>query len=218
MVLFRDTNKEVVLRTLITVFLVLGLLAVMPILGSAADLPTFALSRSTAYTLNRGELQVGSTFSFLSFGVPGVSVEYGIADYLQLGTSVTGDIEGDLNLKGKVWLLQVGTVDVAFPFALWIFPGTGFSSHIATIMSWQAMSSLSVHVGTWVGVYPYFYYSPYLIMDLHPVPDLALIGEVSLRPSRVALGIRITFWKSLSFRVAAGLKPFSFWGELSARI
>ena len=89
------------MRRPIVVFFVVGLLAIIPVQGGAADLPTYGLSRSTAYTLNRGEWQIGSTFSFLSFGLPGITVEYGLTDYLQLGTSLTRDIEGDLNLRGK---------------------------------------------------------------------------------------------------------------------
>lgn len=206
------------MRTLIAVLFVVGLLSVMPVLGGAANSPTFALSRSTAYTLNRGEGQVSTTFNLLSLGVPTVSVEYGLSNYLQLGTSVTRDIEGDLNLRGKVGLLQVRRVDLAFPFALWMSPNSGFSSHVATVISWEAMDSISLHLGTWVGVYPHFYYSPYLIMDLHPLSDLALIVEGSLRPSRVTLGIRMALWDFLNLRVAGGLNPLSFWGGLSIRI
>jgi hypothetical protein len=206
------------MRTPIVVFLVAGLLAIVPFQVGAANLPTYGLSRSTAYTLNRGDWQIGSTFSFLAFGIPGITVEYGLTDYLQLGTSLTRDIEGDLNIRGKFWLLQVGTVDLAFPFAMWFQSDTGFSSHVAAIMSWQAIDPLSLHMGTWISVFPHFYYWPYLIMNLHPLPDLALIGEVGLRPFQVTLGIRIDLWDFLSLRVAGGFNPVSFWGGLSIRL
>ncbi len=206
------------MKTPIVVSIVLGLLVLIPGSVSCIEAPTYGLSRSTAYTLNQGEWQIGSTFSFLAFGLPGITVEYGLTDYLQLGTSLTRDIEGDLNLRGKFWLLQAGTVDLAFPFAMWFLPDAGFSSHVAAIMSWQAIDSLSLHMGTWVSVFPHFYYSPYFIMNLHPLPDLALIGEVGLRPFQVALGIRIDLWDFLSLRVAAGFNPLSFWGGLSIRL
>lgn len=206
------------MRTRIVVFLVVGLLAIIPVQGGAVGLPTYGLSRSTAYTLNRGEWQIRGSFSLLTLGLPGVTVEHGLTDHLQLGTSLTSDIQGDLNLRGKFWLLQVGTVDLAFPFAMWFHPDTGFSSHLAAIMSWQAMGPLSLHVGTWISVFPHFYYWPYLIMDLHPLPDLALLGEIGLRAFDVTLGIRIALWDFLSLRVAGGFNPLSFWGDLSIRI
>ena len=72
---------------------------------------------STAYTLPAGTWELTGYLSLPAI-LPSVSISYGVTDALQLGTGLSADLLGFLNLGVKLALGQLGPVTLALPLSL----------------------------------------------------------------------------------------------------
>jgi len=164
---------------------------------------------STAYTLPAGTWELAGYLSLPVVGLPSISISYGVTDALQLGTGLSADLWGFLNVGAKLALGQLGPVALALPVSL----AYSLAESTVYLAAGLAMSSqagqLGFHSELAVDVLPGLALSTSLGLVYKALQSVALLGEVGVMPLRFRMGALLQPLSGLDLRVWASFPGFS---------
>ena len=177
--------------------------------GFEGPMLTQVIYQATAYTLPAGVWELEGTFSLFAFGLPTVSVAYGLTKSLEVSTGLTADLFGMPNLGIKLALGRMGTVALAASAGVTYFLADG-SLYLGTglLASLQA-DGLGIHAGASLQALPEFSISPYAAFDYALAQNTALLGEVSVLPFQARVGALFRPLESFDLRLWTGFPAFS---------
>jgi len=176
--------------------------------AAAGETITGVIYTPAAHTLPPGTWELAGHFWFPAI-LPSVSISYGVTDALQLGTGLSADLLGFLNLGAKLALGQLGPVALALPVSL----AYSLAESTLYLTAGLAMSSqaglLGLHSELALDVLPELAPSASLGLVYKLLESVALLGEVGVMPLRFRIGALFQPFSALDLRVWASFPSFS---------
>jgi len=177
--------------------------------GFEGPVLTQVIYQATAYTLPAGVWELEGTFSLFAFGLPTVSVAYGLTKSLEVSTGLTADLFGMPNLGIKLALGRMGTVALAASAGVTYFLADGSLYLGSGLLASLQADGLGIHAGASLQALPEFSISPYAAFDYALTQNTALLGEVSVLPFQASVGALFRPLESFDLRLWTGFPAFS---------
>jgi len=170
---------------------------------------TQVICRPTAYTLPAGVWELEGRFSLFAFGLPTVSMAYGLTESLQISTELSADLFGMPNLGIKLALGRTGPVALAASAGVTYLLADG-SLYLGSGLSASLQAGvLGIHAGTSLRMLPELSLSPYAAFDYALAGNVALLGEVSILPFQARVGVLLRPLRPFDLKVWTGFPVFS---------
>ena len=199
--------------------LTLVFIGALALSGAAAEGEglTGVIYTPAAYTLPGGTWELAGYLSLPVVGLPSVSMSYGVTDALQMGTGLSADLWGFLNLGAKLALGQIGPVALALPVSLaYSMPESTVYLAAGLAMSSQA-GQLGFHSELAVDVLPGMALSASFGLVYEALESVALLGEVGVMPLRFRIGTLLQPFSGLDLRVWGSFPGFSAGAKAALR-